>query len=69
MRTVDKAKKANMKCEYCEHLNRPKGTVYDDCTCKLTGTPKKYWNRCKRFAWRKNLNYKGEINNAVQSDH
>lgn len=65
MRTVDKTKKANMKCEHCEHLNCPNKNVYDNCTCKLTGTPKHYWNRCKHFAWRKNLNYKGETNHAL----
>ena len=41
---VDTSKKANRKCEYCEH--------WKDYRCTLTDTPKNYWNSCKKFAWR-----------------
>ncbi len=60
MKQIDKSKKVNVKCEHCENLDRPKGDVYHGCTCKLTGETKNYWNRSKKFAWRNNLNYKGE---------
>lgn len=51
-RTVDKTKKANMKCEHCKHFDTHEKTIYDAANCILTGEPKKYWNQCKGFEWR-----------------
>ena len=41
---VDTSKKANRKCEYCEH--------WKNYRCDLTGASKNYWNSCKQFEWR-----------------
>lgn len=45
MRKVDKTKKSNWKCEYCN--NWEKETGY----CRLLKQPKYYYNRCKQFVW------------------
>ena len=59
MRTIDKTKKSNIKCEHCkffiEDTNSSYGFKKDKCTnpdspkCG-TGTVN-YWNRCKCFDW------------------
>lgn len=54
-RRVDKTKKSNIKCEHCEQFGMPKKNTYDDTFCKLTGQPKKYWNRCKQFNWAEDI--------------
>ena len=41
---VDTSKKANRKCEYCEH--------WKEYRCTLKDVPKNYWNSCKQFQWR-----------------
>lgn len=41
---VDTSKKANRKCEYCEH--------WKEYRCVLKDVPKHYWNSCKQFQWR-----------------
>lgn len=46
MRTVDKTKKSNIKCEHCCHFS----AVGDFCLLKEI--PRHYWNRCKEFKWR-----------------
>lgn len=45
-RVVDRTKKANIKCEHCEHF------VPTWRVCTLKGVSKYYWNRCKEFKWR-----------------
>ena len=59
MRTVDKTKKSNIKCEHCRFfVTDPKscyGCNRDKCT--NPNSPKygvgtvHYWNRCKCFEW------------------
>lgn len=56
---IDKSKKANIKCEHCEHFDRTWGF----CTNELVDKPNiNYWNRCKRFRWARNLTYKENDN-------
>ena len=45
MRTIDMTKKSNIKCEHCNNygLNR----------CKIDGSFKAYYQRCKKFVWAK----------------
>lgn len=55
-RTVDKTKKANIKCEYCGSWDREKGK------CGITDQPKDYWCRairCDGFNWRTDKIYAG----------
>lgn len=52
MRTTDKSKKSNKKCEHCEFFHNDK--------CNLKNEDKKYFNYCKSFYWNKKLNYKGD---------
>ena len=58
MRSVDKTKKSNVKCEHCEYFCKD----YDEdnnCRevqyCGLTGEDKNYWNRCKYFKWSREI--------------
>lgn len=56
-RPIDKSKKSNIKCEHCEHFDKPNGNMYENCSCKKSGKPKNYWNRCKEFEWCKDASY------------
>lgn len=51
MRTIDKSKKANIKCEYCGNYQTVVGR------CLVTGEDKNYWQRCKQFVWREDKKY------------
>ncbi len=55
MRTIDKSKKSNLKCEHCKNY---KSGIQENGTRTLTNDEKKYWNRCKDFQWSGRLNYK-----------
>lgn len=55
MKNVDVSKRSNIKCEHCEHYGQPKGNLYDDCFCKISGEKKNYWNRCKQFEWKRSI--------------
>ena len=46
-RTVDKTKKANIKCEHCDNWRFNDYQGY----CILTASKTNYWNRCKKFEW------------------
>ena len=50
MRTIDKTKKSNIKCEHCLFRDKPteQSSKY---WCALHQTEKNYWNRCKDFKW------------------
>lgn len=48
MRTVDKTKKNNIKCEHC--------VFFCEGLCSKQGIQKNYWNRCKEFAWHPRYN-------------
>ena len=60
MRTIDKTKKSNIKCEHCKfYIGHPDTCIavnYNQCTNQ--DSPKygmgkvNYWNRCKNFKWR-----------------
>lgn len=50
MRTVDKTKKSNIKCEHCIAFDRKSGW------CCIHEKPKNYWNRCKDFIWHNKYN-------------
>ena len=52
-RPVDRSKKSNIKCEHCSHW-----TGWCSEKCKLTGEEKKYWKKCKKFAWSERFTYK-----------
>ena len=55
MRTVDKTKKSNIKCEHCIAFDRKSGW------CCIQQRQKNYWNRCKDFIWHHRYNQtKGE---------
>lgn len=54
VRLIDKSNKRNIYCDHCEHYER----FGENPRCKLTGEVKWYYNRCKRFEWRKSLKYK-----------
>ena len=45
MRTVDRTKKSNIKCEHCRFFSAT-GEV-----CLTTGKRKHYWNKCDDFEW------------------
>ena len=53
MRTVDKSKKSNVKCEHCKHFKaRLDSKVFQRISyCDITKDEKNYWNRCKQFEW------------------
>lgn len=51
-RPIDISKNSNKKCEHCDHW-----TGWGDMHCQLTGEKKEYYRRCKRFCWRKGLDY------------
>lgn len=63
VKTVDKTKKSNIKCEHCQYWDKEhRKTVYhtvrnmphlpvDLPTCVLTGEAKNYYQRCKNFEW------------------
>lgn len=69
MRTIDRGKDSNIKCEHCQFF----GCVftdehpfkYDGDVCRRTMAPKNYWNRCKDFEWRHGLNYKDQTQQTV----
>lgn len=62
VRPIDISKDSNKKCEHCEHWT---GYSSENAKqCKLNGTTKNYWNRCKNFCWRKGLNYINSAENA-----
>lgn len=48
MRTVDKTKKSNIKCEHCLYADKDKTNGF---WCCLKEQEKHYWNRCKDFKW------------------
>jgi hypothetical protein len=48
---IDKTKKANIKCENCEHWRKEKDGFLFITYCKLTKEKKKYYQRCKMFEW------------------
>lgn len=57
-RPVDKSKKSNIKCEHCIWYMRPNS--HEDMMCLNEASPKhrqpiKYWNRCKEFAWKTDI--------------
>lgn len=52
MRPIDKSKKSNIKCEHCKNFS-------GGCKCLLNGEFRNYWNRCKKFEWRKDRQYIG----------
>jgi len=45
---VDMSNKKNIYCGHCEHY-----TDGSDCRCKIDNSFKFYWNRCKKFEWKK----------------
>ncbi len=49
---VDITKKSNCKCEHCEHWNK------NTRICDITQGSKYYYQRCKKFEWAKNLDFK-----------
>lgn len=49
MRTVDKSKKANVKCEHCDYYDS------ENSFCNLLREPKNYYNRCMKFKWSKRI--------------
>ena len=56
MRTVDKTKKSNIKCEHCEHWCSLNGL------CEVYNKQMNYWNRCPYFTWHHRYNQpKGEL--------
>jgi len=60
MRTLNKSKKSNIKCEHCEWFFETEETDNDYCSCLNENSPKyehniNYWNRCKCFEWRKEI--------------
>ena len=55
MKTIDKSKPKNRKCEYCKHFRFR-------LSCALTSEEKNYWNTCKEFTWKPGLNYADKAN-------
>ena len=53
MRTVDKSKKSNIKCEHCGNW-----TGWQRSTCSLDGSEKQYYQCCPHFRWSDNEQYK-----------
>ena len=54
-RPIDKTKKTNIKCEHCKHWNKDR-LAY----CVVDNRYTNYWNRCKKFEWRTDKEYKAE---------
>lgn len=49
MRTVDRTKKTNIKCEHCKHWQF--NVIGNYGYCQIKTEKKNYWNRCKQFEW------------------
>ena len=68
MRTIDKTKKSNIKCEHCEYWNKDsddfiqnKKTLEIMWPCTESGKYKAYYQRCSAFKWHHRYNQpKGE---------
>lgn len=61
-REIDKSKKSNRRCGNCaSYVEKNPGDIYNECKCGITGQKKEYWNCCKKFSWRRDRNYKGEV--------
>lgn len=64
MRTIDRSKNSNIKCEHCQFFGHVHvdghSCTYDGDICRRTMGTKNYWNRCKDFEWRYGLNYKDQ---------
>lgn len=58
-RPINRSKKSNIKCEHCENWILPQGIPHSawDYICRLSGEPKNYWSKCKKFEWRKDREY------------
>ena len=55
MGTIDISKKSNIRCDHCDNWVR---LGIDEGGCKVKHFERKaYYQRCKRFAWRKNGSY------------
>ena len=54
MRTVDKSKKSNIKCEHCEYSAKSDF----NCFCILSGKVIDYWRKCEFFEWSSRITYK-----------
>lgn len=61
-RPIDRSKKSNIYCSHCDHFapSTP-GYWFKQDKCKITGESKHYWNRCKRFEWKKDAMYLDEM--------
>lgn len=59
-RPIDISKDSNKKCEHCDN-----STGWGTMQCKLNGETKHYWNRCRKFSWKKGLDY---INSAQKQE-
>ena len=58
MRTVDKTKKSNIKCEHCKYWTK-EGLSNYHCVNKESQYYKEfrwYYNRCKAFEWKEKYN-------------
>lgn len=55
MRTIDKSKRSNRKCEHCKHWG---GWMTERCRKQNKCT--NYYNVCKEFEWNPRLAYKDE---------
>lgn len=53
MRTVDKTKKSNIKCEHC--------TFFCGGLCIRHDVWKNYWNRCPSFEWHPKYNEEKQL--------
>ena len=51
MRTIDKTKKSNIKCEHCEYWNKDSDDFDIMYPCEKCGELKAYYQRCKEFDW------------------
>ena len=59
IRPIDRSKKANVKCEHCQHWNNNNVSY---CYClKDKARSANYWNKCKEFEWRTDSKYKDEV--------
>lgn len=57
MRTVDKSKSSNIKCEHCKYWHWVKPNGDNEYKCHNNESVKykqdtNYWNRCKSFEWK-----------------
>lgn len=63
-RPINKNNPKNIYCDHCEYYKQS-GESYLGCPvfrCKCEGGPhfnavRHYWNRCKKFAWKKDALY------------